>query len=60
MDEDECGDVIVLPLYASLPPDQQVPPPQLQDAIAVLYLALFAQSIASYLSSVLVIFKLPH
>lgn len=24
MDESECGDVIVLPLYASLPPDQQV------------------------------------
>ena len=24
MDEGECGDVIVLPLYASLPPDQQV------------------------------------
>ena len=29
MDEDACGDVIVLPLYASLPPDQQVSPPQL-------------------------------
>ena len=60
MDEDECGDVIVLPLYAALPPDQQVPPPQLQDANAVLYLAMFAQSIATYLSLVLVIFKLPH
>lgn len=24
MDEGECGDVIVLPLYASLPPEQQV------------------------------------
>lgn len=24
MDEQECGDALVLPLYAALPPDQQV------------------------------------
>lgn len=24
MDPEECGDVVVLPLYAALPPDQQV------------------------------------
>lgn len=27
MDEEECGDAIVLPLYAALPPDQQVGSP---------------------------------
>jgi len=27
MGSDECGDAVVLPLYAALPPDQQVPPP---------------------------------
>lgn len=24
MDPEECGDAVVLPLYAALPPDQQV------------------------------------